>query len=135
MLAARLTIVPGSSSYFCGGVVSYSNDLKSALVGVPKELIDANGAVSAEVALAMAHGIRRQTGTALGVGITGIAGPGGGTAEKPVGLVYIAVAGENQQNERAFRFPGDRDRIRHQATQAALDMVRRCFLTAVPAKG
>ncbi|MGC2624691.1 MAG: competence/damage-inducible protein A, partial [Candidatus Acidiferrales bacterium] len=90
MLAARLTNVPGSSSYFRGGVVSYSNDLKSAWVHVPKELIEAKGAVSAEVALAMAHGIRQQTNATLGVGVTGIAGPGGGTPEKPVGLVHIA---------------------------------------------
>jgi nicotinamide-nucleotide amidase len=81
MLAARLTNVPGSSSYFLGGVVSYSNDLKSAWVDVPKELIDTKGAVSTEVALAMAHGIRQQTNSTLGVGVTGIAGPGGGTPE------------------------------------------------------
>lgn len=136
MLAARFTNVPGSSSYFRGGVVSYSNDLKSAWVDVPKELIDAKGAVSAEVALAMAHGIRQQTHSTLGIGITGIAGPGGGTPEKPVGLVHIAVVNEKNGKERAFRFPGDRDRIRHQATQAALDMVRRYFLsTASTPKG
>lgn len=134
MLASRLTNVPGSSSYFRGGVVSYGNDLKSAWVDVPKELLDAKGAVSAEVALAMAHGIRQRTNSTLGVGITGIAGPGGGTAEKPVGLVHIAVVNENSSKERAFRFPGDRDRIRHQATQAALDTIRR-HLFAAAAKG
>jgi len=135
MLAARLTNVPGSSSYFLGGVVSYSNDLKSAWVDVPKELIEAKGAVSSEVALAMADGIRRRTGATLGVGVTGIAGPGGATPEKPVGLVHIAVADEKGTKERNFRFPGDRDRIRHQATQASLDMVRRYFLYAPLAKG
>ena len=134
MLAARLTNVPGSSSYFRGGVVSYSNDLKSAWVDVPKELIEAKGAVSSEVALAMADGIRRRTGATLGVGVTGIAGPGGATPEKPVGLVHIAIADEKGTKERNFRFPGDRDRIRHQATQAALDMVRRYFLYAPPAR-
>ncbi|MHB8540186.1 MAG: competence/damage-inducible protein A [Candidatus Acidiferrales bacterium] len=134
MLAARLTNVPGSSSYFLGGVVSYSNDLKSAWVDVPKELIEAKGAVSSEVALAMSDGIRRRTGATLGVGVTGIAGPGGATPEKPVGLVHIAIADEKGAKERNFRFPGDRDRIRHQATQAALDMVRRYFLYAPPAK-
>ncbi|MGH9780550.1 MAG: competence/damage-inducible protein A [Candidatus Acidiferrales bacterium] len=133
MLAARLTNVPGSSSYFLGGVVSYSNDLKSAWVDVPRELIEAKGAVSSEVALAMAEGIRRQTGSTLGVGVTGIAGPGGGTPEKPVGLVHIAIADEKVSKERSFRFPGNRDRIRHQATQAALDMVRRYVLYAAPA--
>jgi nicotinamide-nucleotide amidase len=135
MLSARLTNVPGSSAYFRGGVVSYSNDLKSAWVDVPKELIDAKGAVSSEVALAMANGIRRRAASTLGVGITGIAGPGGGTPEKPAGLVHIAIADEKAAKERSFRFPGDRDRIRHQATQAALDMVRRYFLYAPPAKG
>jgi len=135
MLAARLTNVPGSSAYFRGGVVSYSNDLKSAWVDVPKELIEAKGAVSSEVALAMANGIRRRAASTLGVGITGIAGPGGGTPEKPAGLVHIAIADEKAAKERSFRFPGDRDRIRHQAAQAALDMVRRYFLYAPPAKG
>lgn len=133
ILAARLTNVPGSSAYFRGGVVSYSNDLKTAWAEVPKEIIDAKGAVSAEVALAMAHGIRQQTRSTLGVGITGIAGPGGGTPEKPVGLVHIAVANEKRAKERAFRFPGERDRIRHQATQAALDMVRHYFLYSASA--
>ncbi|HKV27792.1 MAG TPA: competence/damage-inducible protein A [Candidatus Acidoferrales bacterium] len=133
MLAARLTNVPGSSSYFRGGVVSYSNDLKSAWADVPKEIIESKGAVSPEVALALADGIRRSTGSTLGVGVTGIAGPGGGTPEKPVGLVHIAIADETGTKERSFRFPGARDRIRHQATQAALDMVRRYFLYAAPA--
>lgn len=135
MLAARLTNVPGSSSYFRGGVVSYSNDLKSAWACVPKELIEAKGAVSAEVALAMAHGIRAQASATLGVGITGIAGPGGGSAEKPVGLVHIAVANETNAKECALRFPGERDRIRHQAAQGALDMVRRYFIHPAAAKG
>lgn len=139
LLAARLTNVPGSSSYFLGGVVSYSNELKSAWADVPQELIAAKGAVSAEVALAMARGIRRQTNATVGVGVTGIAGPGGGSAEKPVGLVHIAIATEQQKDgqnekERAFRFPGERDRIRLQAAQAALDMVRRYFLRPAPAK-
>lgn len=135
MLAVRLTNVPGSSSYFRGGVVSYSNDLKSAWACVPKELIEAKGAVSAEVALAMAHGIRAQAGATLGVGITGIAGPSGGTPDKPVGLVHIVVANEGSAKERVLRFPGDRDRIRHQATQAALDMVRRYLMHSAAAKG
>ena len=132
MLAMRLTNVPGSSSYFRGGVVSYSNDLKSAWAEVPKEIIDAKGAVSSEVALAMAHGIRQQTHSTLGVGITGVAGPGGGTPEKPVGLVHIAVANEKSAKEHAFHFPGDRDRIRYRAAHTALDMVRRYFLHSVP---
>jgi nicotinamide-nucleotide amidase len=133
MLAERLTNVPGSSTYFLGGVVCYSNDLKTSLVGVPPELIEAKGAVSSEVALALADGIRRLTGAALGIGVTGIAGPGGGTPEKPVGLVHIGIADERGPRERALRFPGDRERIRLQATQHALDTVRRHFL--FPAHG
>ena len=133
MLAERLTNIPGSSSYFLGGVVCYSNELKSALVNVPAELIEAKGAVSPEVALALADGIRRSTGATIGVGVTGIAGPGGGTPEKRVGLVYIGIADERGPRERRFQFPGDRERIRMHATQTALDSVRRYFL--FPARG
>jgi nicotinamide-nucleotide amidase len=133
MLAERLTNVPGSSSYFLGGVVCYSNELKSSLVGVPADIIDSKGAVSSETALALADGIRKRTGATLGIGITGIAGPGGGTPEKPVGLVHIGIADERGSRERASRFPGDRERIRFQATQQALDTVRRYFL--FPAHG
>jgi nicotinamide-nucleotide amidase len=127
MLAERLTNVPGSSSYFLGGVVCYGNEMKTSLVGVPKEMIEAKGAVSPEVALALAEGIRKRSGASVGVGTTGIAGPGGGTAEKPVGLVHIGLADERGASEKAFRFPGDRDRVRRFATQTALDMVRRHF--------
>lgn len=127
MVAERLTNVPGSSSYFLGGVVCYSNELKTSLVGVPKDLIDAKGAVSSEVALALADGIRKRTGATIGIGTTGIAGPGGGTPEKPVGLVHIGIADQQGAIEKAVRFPGDRDRIRRFATQTALDMVRRHF--------
>lgn len=135
MLAERLTNVPGSSTYFLGGVVCYSNDLKTSLVGVPSELIEAKGAVSSEVALGLADGIRRRTGSTLGIGITGIAGPGGGTPEKPVGLVHIGIADERGPRERAFRFPGDRDRIRNYATYAALDTIRRCFPYSAHGRG
>ena len=129
MLAERLTNVPGSSAYFRGGVVCYSNDLKTSLVDVPPDVIESKGAVSSEVALALADGIRKRTGATLGVGVTGIAGPGGGSPEKPVGLVHIGIADEHGPREKAFRFPyGDRDRIRLQAAQAALDTVRRYFL-------
>lgn len=134
MVATRLTNIPGSSSYFRGGVVCYSNDLKTAWADVPPEMIESKGAVSSEVALALAHGIRKRTAASLGLGITGIAGPGGGTPEKPVGLVHIGLADEKESRERSFRFPGDRDRIRMFATQAALDMVRRYFLYASPGK-
>ena len=128
LLAERLTNIPGSSSYFLGGVVCYSNELKSALVDVPAELIESKGAVSPEVALALAEGIRKTTGATIGVGVTGIAGPGGGTPEKPVGLAHIAIADERGPRERRFQFPGDRERIRMHASQTALDSVRRYFL-------
>jgi len=133
LVAERLTRIPGSSSYFLGGVVSYSNELKSAWADVPPELIQSRGAVSAEVAIALAEGIRLRTCSTLGMGITGIAGPGGGTSEKPVGLVHIALAGGGAPRERGLRFPGDRERVRWQASQVALDMVRRHFLY-VPGK-
>lgn len=128
LLAERLTRTPGSSNYFLGGVVSYSNELKSAWVDVPAEIIESRGAVSPEVAVALADGIRLRTGSTLGVGITGVAGPGGGTPEKPVGLVHIALADGAKPRERELHFPGDRDRVRWQASQTALDMVRRYFL-------
>ena len=128
LLAERLTNTPGSSVYFLGGVVCYSNELKSALVDVPAEMIEAKGAVSPEVALALAEGIRKRTGATIGVGVTGIAGPGGGTPEKPVGLVHIGIADERGPRERRFQFPGDRERIRMHASQTALDSVRRYFL-------
>ena len=120
--------MPGSSVYFLGGVVCYSNELKSRLVGVPPAMIESKGAVSPEVALALAEGVRQLTGARLGIGVTGIAGPGGGTPEKPVGLVYIGVADERGPRQKEFRFLGDRDRIRLFASQAALDMARRYFL-------
>ena len=128
LLAERLTNVAGSSVYFLGGVVCYSNELKSQLVGVPPAMIEAKGAVSPEVALALAEGVRQLTGARLGIGVTGIAGPGGGTPEKPVGLVYIGLADERGPRQKEFRFLGDRDRIRLFASQAALDMARRYFV-------
>ena len=127
MVAEKLTNIAGSSSYFVGGVVCYSNELKTNLVGVPAELIKAKGAVSAEVALALAMGIRKQTGATIGIGITGIAGPGGGTPEKPVGLVHIALADKDGAKDMAHHFFGDRERIRQQAALTALDTVRRYF--------
>jgi nicotinamide-nucleotide amidase len=128
LLAERLTRVPGSSAYFRGGVVCYSNDLKTAWADVPKELIETHGAVSSPVAHALAAGIRRRSGATLGVGVTGVAGPAGGSPEKPVGLVHIALADAATESERILNFSGDRERIRWQASQIALDMVRRYFL-------
>jgi nicotinamide-nucleotide amidase len=128
LLAQRLTSIAGSSSYFLGGVVCYSNDLKTAWADVPQEIIAAKGAVSSEVAVALAEGIRRRVGSTLGVGITGIAGPGGGSEEKPVGTVHVAISHGGGVKELAARFPGDREAIRWQASQVALDLVRVYFL-------
>ena len=133
LLAERLTSVAGSSAYFLGGAVVYSNELKTSMVGVPAELIESKGAVSAEVALALAAGIRKRTGATLGLGVTGIAGPGGGTPEKPVGLVHLAIADERGAQEIAVQLPGDRERIRMFSTQRAMNLVRRYFL--FPAHG
>jgi nicotinamide-nucleotide amidase len=134
LLAERLTRISGSSAYFLGGVVSYSNTLKSAWVDVPAEIIESRGAVSSEVAVALADGIRRRTGATLGVGITGVAGPTGGTPEKPVGTVHVAIADATGSKERGVHYPGERDRIRWQASQTALDLVRRYFLYAAQPK-
>ena len=125
LLAERITSVPGSSRYFLGGAVVYDNSLKTSLADVPPLMIAEHGAVSSQVAIALAEGIRKRCHATLGVGITGVAGPGGGTEEKPVGLVFTALADENNTEVVERKFPGDRDRIRHWATQMALDMVRR----------
>jgi nicotinamide-nucleotide amidase len=128
LFAERLTTIAGSSAYFLGSVVCYSNEMKTAWADVPPEMIAAKGAVSAEVAIALAEGIRRRVGSSVGIGITGIAGPGGGNEEKPVGTVHIAIASANGVRERALRLPGDREMVRLQASQAALDLVRVYFL-------
>ena len=125
LLGARFTAVPGSSDEFLGGVIAYGNALKQTLLGVREETLRLYGAVSEEVAREMAEGARRATGAAIGVGITGIAGPGGGTAEKPVGLVWIAVVVDGVTRAYGGRFIGDRGEIRFRSTQAALDMLRR----------
>ena len=126
LLAERITSVSGSSRYFLGGAVVYNNDLKKAFADVPPLMIAEHGAVSKEVAIALAEGIRKKCKSSLGVGITGVAGPTGGSEAKPVGLVYIALADSTNKTEVIERkFLGDRDRIRHYASQQALDMVRR----------
>jgi nicotinamide-nucleotide amidase len=125
LVAERLTSISGSSRYFIGGAVVYSNKLKTELADVPQDLLDVYGAVSEPVARALAEGIRKRCGTTLGLGVTGVAGPTGGSAEKPVGLVYHALAGESGTEVIKRNFPGDRARIRWFASQQALDMVRR----------
>jgi len=125
MLAERLTSVSGASRYFLGGAVVYSNALKTELAGVPTEMIDRHGAVSREVAAALAEGIRYRCESTLGVGITGVAGPTGGTPDKPVGLVFHAVASSTGTEIVQRNFPGDRKRIRRFASTMALDMLRK----------
>ncbi len=125
LMASRLTDVPGSSDYVERGVVCYSNRAKVELLGVPESLIAGHGAVSEPVAQAMARGICERARVDIGVGITGIAGPGGGTDEKPVGTVAVAAAFREREMVKTFRFIGDRMRVKYQAAQAGLDMVRR----------
>jgi nicotinamide-nucleotide amidase len=125
LVAERITSVSGSSRYFLGGAVVYSNQLKIAFADVPAELIEKHGAVSHEVAAALAEGIRLRSGATLGLSITGVAGPTGGTDAKPVGLVFHALASDGGTEVVERKFPGDRKRIRHFASQQALDMVRK----------
>jgi nicotinamide-nucleotide amidase len=125
MLGARLTRVPGSSDYFRGGIVAYANDAKQELLGVPAALIAAKGAVSEEVALAMARGARAKLGAEVAVSVTGIAGPGGGSEEKPVGLVFLAFAGKGKEVCRRLFLPASRELIRERSTLLALDLLRR----------
>jgi nicotinamide-nucleotide amidase len=125
LIAERITSVPGSSRSFIGGAIVYSDTLKSAFAGVPAELIARHGAVSAEVAEALANGIRIRTGATLGLGVTGIAGPTGATDNKPVGLVHIALSDATRTDVMDRTFRGDRQRIREFASQQALDLIRR----------
>ena len=128
LITSRLTDVPGSSRYVERGVVSYSNASKIELLGVPEDMIAAHGAVSEAVATAMAQGIRTRSHVDIGIGVTGIAGPEGGTPDKPVGTVCIAATSEADTRVRTFRFVGGREMVKFQASQAALDMVRRMLL-------
>jgi len=125
MMAQRLTSISGSSRSYIGGAVVYSNELKTEFAGVPPSMLNEHGAVSREVAAALAEGIRQRCSSTIGVGITGVAGPSGGSEEKPVGLVYIATADEKSTEVVEKRFGRDRERIRQWSTQQALDLVRR----------
>jgi nicotinamide-nucleotide amidase len=125
MVAVRLTDVPASSDVFVGGVVAYADELKRAELGVPAEVLERHGAVSAETAAAMARGARERLGADVAVSVTGVAGPGGRSAEKPVGLVYCHAAGPDGERAADFSFPGDRAAIRRRATVTALHLVRR----------
>ncbi|MCW2978015.1 MAG: CinA-like protein [Actinomycetia bacterium] len=128
LVAARLTSVPGSSDVFLGAVVAYADEVKQSELGVPPELLAEYGAVSPEVAEAMAKGARTRLGVDVAVSVTGIAGPGGGTEEKPVGLVYLHAEGPNGGIGREFSFPGDRASIRARSAVGALHLVRRLVI-------
>lgn len=130
LLGARLTEIPGSSSAVLGGVIAYANSVKEQELLVPAEDIATHGAVSEPVAIQMATGVRGMTGATIGVGITGVAGPDGGTEEKPVGTVWIAVDVRGEVTTSRAIYIGDRAEVRHRATQAAMDMIRRALLAA-----
>lgn len=124
LVAHLLTEVPGSSAYLRGGIVAYADDVKRAALGVPAEVLAAHGAVSAQVAIAMAEGVRARLGTDLAVGVTGVAGPDGGTEAKPVGLVYVAVAGGDAPAEvRRHLWPGDRSANKLASAEAAIELL------------
>jgi nicotinamide-nucleotide amidase len=124
LLGARLTDRPGSSAYVLGGLIAYSNEVKQNVLGVPAEVIDRLGAVSAEVAVAMASGVRTWLGADIGVGITGVAGPGGGTATKPVGLVHLCASDSARAVAREVHIPGSRADVRTRSVTIAMHMVR-----------
>jgi nicotinamide-nucleotide amidase len=124
LVAARLTSVPGASDVFRGGIVAYENDVKVERLAVPREVLEAHGAVSAETAAAMAQGARDALAADVAVADTGIAGPGGGSAEKPVGLVYVHALGPEGEAARELQLPGDREAVRVRATAAALHLLR-----------
>ncbi|MGH3137841.1 MAG: nicotinamide-nucleotide amidohydrolase family protein [Gaiellaceae bacterium] len=125
MVAARLTGVPGASDVFLGSVVAYANAVKTGELDVPQDVLDLHGAVSAETAAAMAHGVRSRLGADIGVAVTGVAGPDGGTEEKPVGLIFVHAVGPDGEEARRTELPGDREMIRGRATAASLHLVRR----------
>jgi len=132
LLAHRITNIPGSSEIFLAGIVAYSNEAKTKFLNVPRELIERHGAVSHEVARAMASGAREAAGADIGMGITGIAGPGGGTPTKPVGLVYIALSTESDTLSVEHKFAGNRLDIKARSAQAALTMLRQHLLSLSP---
>jgi nicotinamide-nucleotide amidase len=124
MVAARLTDIPGSSASFVGGVVAYADDVKRTELDVPAELIATHGAVSAEVAGAMAEGVRRRLGADVAVAVTGVAGPEGGTPQKPVGRVHLHACGADGSLTRMLDLPGEREQVRARATVTALHLLR-----------
>jgi nicotinamide-nucleotide amidase len=127
-ISHRITRIAGSSAYYFGGAVTYSNEAKVLFLGVSRETLQRHGAVSRETALEMSRGIRDRTGATIGLSITGIAGPSGGSGEKPVGTVWISINHGDFHEARRFQFNGARERIIAAASQAALDWLRRCLL-------
>lgn len=123
LISARITSVPGSSAWFDRAAIVYSNTAKTEILGVPKELIDVDGAVSPSVAAAMAEGVRRNANSDIGLSVTGIAGPGGGTPAKPVGLVYLSCASRSGVVTEEHRFCGNRNEIRRKSVTAALTLL------------
>jgi PncC family amidohydrolase len=133
LLAARLTGRPGSSAYVLGGIAAYANSAKEQLVGVPAAMLAEHGAVSPQVAAALAEGARNRFGAGIGVGITGVAGPGGGTADKPVGRVHLCVLGPDGGVERSLQLPGSRTAVRERSVTMAMHMLRELLLGGPPA--
>jgi len=125
LLGATVTAMPGASDYYLGSVIAYSNEVKTKILAIPEELLQSKGAVSAEVASLMAANVRKLTGSSLGIGITGVAGPGGGTPEKPVGLVYIALNSADADWSVGYNFIGDRHTIRMRSVNTALNLIRK----------
>jgi PncC family amidohydrolase len=132
LVAHLITEVPGSSAYLRGGIVAYADDVKRTALGVPAEVLVAHGAVSAQVALAMADGVRHALGADLGVAVTGVAGPDGGSEAKPVGLVYVAVTGLGTPEVRRFQWSGDRTANKRSSAEAALGMLLERVSVAEP---
>ncbi len=128
LIGHLITGTPGASGCFPGGIIAYSNEIKVRMLGVLEETLQRVGAVSEDVALEMAEGVRSRFGATWGIGVTGIAGPGGGTEEKPVGLVFIAVAGPDGAEVRRNTFSGDRDQVKEQTAGTALDMLQQRIL-------
>jgi nicotinamide-nucleotide amidase len=126
LLSSRITDVSGSSRYFKMGIVAYSDKIKENILWIPGSIIRKYGAVSRQIAIEMAEGVRAIADTDIGVGITGIAGPTGGTRHKPVGLVYVALVIKNRRIVKKFNFKGSRQEIKLQASEAALDLIMRC---------
>jgi nicotinamide-nucleotide amidase len=131
LICRRITNTPGSSAYLLGGVVSYADSLKTIFLGVSPDLLQSHGAVSREVAESMAVGVREKSRADIGLAVTGIAGPDGGSEEKPVGTVYIAIATSNENWVTKFHFHGDRNQIREISAQSGLDLIRKYLLQKI----